>query len=176
METLNRSELMKNSLLEKFYNIPKNREIVYSIVSRNTSYSRRVLEWFCSNYCKKYNVSYKVNDVIFNVFQSYKCQLNGYKKKQFDPFKRFHKGHEEFKFNVTSKKYFMTTVGQLNFFKWCIENKILSYIEQNIDAIKNDMKKNQKITDKQIKTKKITTPHMSRVIFKKCNNILLKFS
>jgi hypothetical protein len=32
-----------------------------------------------------------------------------------------------------------TTIGQLNFFKWTIENKIIEFIEENYEAIENDM-------------------------------------
>jgi hypothetical protein len=32
-----------------------------------------------------------------------------------------------------------TTIGQLNFFKWTIENKIVEYIEENHEAIESDM-------------------------------------
>jgi hypothetical protein len=32
-----------------------------------------------------------------------------------------------------------TTIGQLNFFKWSIENSILEYIEDNYDKIECDM-------------------------------------
>jgi len=32
-----------------------------------------------------------------------------------------------------------TTIGQLNFFKWAIENKIVDFIESNYTAIENDM-------------------------------------
>jgi len=32
-----------------------------------------------------------------------------------------------------------TTIGQLNFFKWAIENKIVDYIQDNYTAIENDM-------------------------------------
>jgi phage antirepressor YoqD-like protein len=32
-----------------------------------------------------------------------------------------------------------TTIGQLNFFKWAIENHILEYIKNNYDAIEKDM-------------------------------------
>ena len=32
-----------------------------------------------------------------------------------------------------------TTLGQLNFFKWAIENQIIEYIEQNYDDILVDM-------------------------------------
>jgi hypothetical protein len=32
-----------------------------------------------------------------------------------------------------------TTIGQLNFFKWAIENKIVEYIQDNYDEIEKDM-------------------------------------
>ena len=32
-----------------------------------------------------------------------------------------------------------TTIGQLNFFKWAIENKIIEYIENHYQIIENDM-------------------------------------
>jgi hypothetical protein len=32
-----------------------------------------------------------------------------------------------------------TTIGQLNFFKWTIENKIIEFIEANYEDIENDM-------------------------------------
>jgi hypothetical protein len=32
-----------------------------------------------------------------------------------------------------------TTIGQLNFFKWAIENDVLKYIESNYSTIDNDM-------------------------------------
>jgi hypothetical protein len=32
-----------------------------------------------------------------------------------------------------------TTIGQLNFFKWAIENRIIDYITENYDMIELDM-------------------------------------
>ena len=43
-----------------------------------------------------------------------------------------------------------TTIGQLNFFKWAIENKIIDFIEQNYTDIEFDMNTNNSIS----KTKK----------------------
>ena len=40
----------------------------------------------------------------------------------------------------------VTTIGQLNFFKWAIENKILDYIEENYDTIENDMNSRNSIS------------------------------
>jgi hypothetical protein len=37
------------------------------------------------------------------------------------------------------EKFMETTIGQLNFFKWAIENKILDYIETNYADIEHDM-------------------------------------
>jgi hypothetical protein len=43
-----------------------------------------------------------------------------------------------------------TTIGQLNFFKWAIENKVIHYIENNYEEIETDMNNNNSIS----KTKK----------------------
>ena len=32
-----------------------------------------------------------------------------------------------------------TTIGQLNFFKWAIENKVIDFIEGNYETIEKDM-------------------------------------
>jgi len=39
----------------------------------------------------------------------------------------------------SSENYVVTTVGQLNFFKWFIENKVVNYAINNIENIDNDM-------------------------------------
>jgi phage antirepressor YoqD-like protein len=39
-----------------------------------------------------------------------------------------------------------TTIGQLNFFKWAIENKIIHYIEKNMNDIEEDMNLNNSIS------------------------------
>jgi hypothetical protein len=39
-----------------------------------------------------------------------------------------------------------TTIGQLNFFKWAIENRIIHYIETNMSDIEEDMNLNNSIS------------------------------
>ena len=56
---------------------------------------------------------------------NYKSQLKAFSKKQFDPFCR----RKRIKFDYEKSKNIITTIGQLNFFKWIIENKILDYIK-----------------------------------------------
>lgn len=101
--------------------------------------SLRILDWFVTNYSKKFNISYQVelNDKTKNfiVYLDYKAQLKAYSKKQFDPFCR----RERILFFDHEGKEIITTVGQLNFFRWSLENKILDYILDNFDIIENDM-------------------------------------
>ena len=65
----------------------------------------------------------------------YKLKLKAYSKKKFDPFCRWDRISIPYK-NDTSIE---TTIGQLNFFKWAIENNVINYIETNYDTIEKDM-------------------------------------
>jgi hypothetical protein len=53
-----------------------------------------------------------------------------------------------------------TTIGQLNFFKWAIENKIINYIQEHYDDIEKDMNDRNSISkrkkDEQLETSAIT--------------------
>jgi phosphatidate phosphatase PAH1 len=42
------------------------------------------------------------------------------------------------------EKSIETTIGQLNFFRWVIQNDILEFINENIEKIDNDMLKTQR--------------------------------
>jgi hypothetical protein len=71
----------------------------------------------------------------FNVFHSYKSQLKSYSKKFFDPFCR--RNRIEYKYNGVDT--ISTTLGQLNFFKWAINYKVIDYIRDNYKEIEDDM-------------------------------------
>ena len=90
----------------------------------------------------------------FCVFSNYKGQLKSYHKRNFDPFCRNIRIH----FYYDNNNFIITTVGQLNFFKWAIENNILNYIEQNLKVIEEDMNiianiKNKSVSNKSCKKK-----------------------
>lgn len=135
----NKAQLLKLSLMD-FYKSKENIYKFVNVIEKNTEYSLRIIEWFCNNYSKKYDISYKLgNNKIFNVYLSYKTQLDSYQKKQFDPFKRKHNGFEKFSLKYDDNKTIITTVGQLNFFKWCICNNVFDYIQSHLREIKLDM-------------------------------------
>ena len=69
------------------------------------------------------------------MYDDYKLKLKAYSKKRFDPFCRW----ERISIPYKNGKYIETTIGQLNFFKWALENKVIEYIEQNYEIIEKDM-------------------------------------
>ena len=71
----------------------------------------------------------------FNTYHSYKAQLKSYSKKRFDPFCR----RDRINFEYSEGKKIETTVGQLNFFKWAINNNIIEYIIKHEKEIETDM-------------------------------------
>ena len=64
--------------------------------------------------------------------------MKAYSKKQFDPFCR----RERIVFEPLDKTLtegFVTTIGQLNFFRWALQNGVLEYAKTNLNEIEKDM-------------------------------------
>ena len=141
---ISKIDLLMTSL-SKFYLDEKNINILIPIVNGLSKISLRVLDWFVTNFCKKHNtvIHYhrdgKPNKLIVHL--DYKNQLKAYSKKQFDPFCR----RERINFIYGKGNELLTTVGQLNFFRWAIEYHVLDYINDNLDIIEADMNNSLKI-------------------------------
>jgi len=116
--------------------INPNMELILPIL-KGESIALRTIEWFVTNYCKQYNIIHNVNGKKLNIYNDYKCQLMGTKKKYFDPCCRNDNKHisKHIPFKYTKNNYIRTTIGQLNFFKWFIENDLLTYITANHKTI-----------------------------------------
>lgn len=140
----NRQSVLMESLTE-FYKDEHNITQLLDILNSNYKVSLRIVDWFVTNFSKKNNVSYmlkKCSGIMcqFIVYIDYKLQLKGYSKKHFDPFCR----RDRIKFNYKENEHIITTVGQLNFFKWAISNNIINYIKNNLKLIELDMNNSYK--------------------------------
>lgn len=136
--------LQKN--LKKFFTKSK-LQLIKSVIDDKKPVSIRKLEWFISVYSKKHNVEYIVKDKTFNVYNSYKNeQLKSYSKKYFDFFRR----NNMIDIKISDKETLHTTVAQMNFFKWVIENNIIDYVIKNVQKINKEMSKK---SSKEEKTK-----------------------
>ena len=145
----NKSVLL--TALHTYYKEPFNIKRLLEVLEDDSKVSLRIIDWFVTNYSKKNNIYYSIyetpkgkktfnstgNRVIrqFNTYHSYKSQLKSYSKKRFDPFCR----RERIVFEYDKQKSVETTIGQLNFFKWAIDNLIIDYIKDNYDEIEHDM-------------------------------------
>jgi hypothetical protein len=136
--------------LSKFYTKTIVNKII-QVINGQSNISLRLIDWFVTNFSKKYNTvitKEKNNNIIhFNVYLSYRSQLKAYSKQLFDPFRR----RDRITFFYDKENSIETTIGQLNFFRWIIQNEILEYIMLNIKEIEADMVKIQK--DNQSKKK-----------------------
>ncbi len=144
------------------------------IIDGNSGISLRVLDWFITNYSKTNHVQYKLDNINdFRVHKDYKSQLKAYSKKQFDPFCRRERILFYYKSSLNNEtKYIITTVGQLNFFRWAIVNKIIHYINDNLQAIETDMLKSAK---KSSQEKKKENNRLKKKINKHEINITVTF-
>jgi hypothetical protein len=132
---------MKN--LMNFYGNKPNLSRMMSIINGESKISLRIVDWFVTNFAKKYYTVYDLytqrgtmqDTIRFKVYNDYKLKLKAYSKRKFDPFCRW----ERISIPYDDEKYMETTIGQLNFFKWAIENKIVEFIESNYEDIEKDM-------------------------------------
>jgi hypothetical protein len=136
---ITQNELLLNNLMD-FYKDEKYLTRMLKIITGESKISLRIVDWFATNYAKKNYTLYPISDtngntIRFKVYFDYKLKLKAYSKKRFDPFCRWDRISIPYK-NSTCIE---TTIGQLNFFKWAIENKVIEYIEENYETIEKDM-------------------------------------
>jgi hypothetical protein len=172
---LNSRHVVLMNKITNFYSNKTNLNILLSVIEGKSSLSLRVIDYFVTNYAREKEIiydNYNINEKNekFMVYYSYKSQLKAYSKKQFDPFCR----RERLlfyidKYNGTDKEPIRTTIGQLNFFRWAIQNNILNYIDKNYKSIEIDMNKVSKYKTKI--TKKIKNKIVSDTII--VNDLLL---
>lgn len=182
------SDKLKNNVLfcaiQKFYDQcpADDKEMFLDIINGKSKMSLRIIDWFITNYTKKFNIIYYIpkkkrsvkrrmspkNNYYesshldqassverFIVYLRYRSQLKSYNKANFDPFCR-----NERITGWGDNGDIITTIGQLNFFRWAIENRVLEYINDNLEDIEKDMntniKKNLKKKKKSLKANKKT--------------------
>lgn len=159
--------------LVRFYGNKALVQKIIPIIEGKSPISLRLVDWFVTNYSKKHGtiITKQVSNNVmhFNVYLSYRSQLKAYSKQQFDPFRR----RDRIMFYYDKDLCIETTIGQLNFFRWVLQNQILEYIETSTDVIESDMIASQKenhnlrLFSENIKLKVITKENGETVVQKR---------
>ena len=136
------NDLLLHKVLRFYHeNGGENMEKMLAVINGTTNISLRIMDWFVTNYSKKHYTVYDLEGSgtppkRFKVYVDYKLKLRAYSKKRFDPFCRWERINVP---HMGGTTYIQTTLGQLNFFKWAIENQVLRYIHENYSVIESDM-------------------------------------
>jgi hypothetical protein len=197
-QLLTQNDLLLNKLLEFYktydvngvYNPNNNLDKMLRIITggeddkKKNDMSLRLIDWFVTNYAKhNFTVIKDDHDTTrrFKVYEQYKLMLKAYSKKRFDPFCRW----ERIQIPYVDDKFIETTIGQLNFFKWAIENKVIEYVEEKDNRIQilHDMnERNSTSSNKQRdnaktrKKRKELSVSATKSIKKEHVEIILKFN
>lgn len=143
-----------------YYNDKNKLTKMLNIINGESYISLRIVDWFATNYAKKYYTVYNIDEhTRFKVYLDYKLKLKAYSKKRFDPFCRW----DRITIPNDENSGIQTTIGQLNFFRWAMENKVIDYIEENYKEIETDMNaRNSTSKNKSIATSASTSSKKTR--------------
>ncbi len=125
-------KILKNFYYKDNY---KKLDLTIPIINGQSQISLRLIDWFVTNYSKKYFTTYNVCNIRFSVYTEYRLKLKAYKKRRFDPFCRW----DRINFPYKNDMHILTTIGQLNFFQWALNKNIIKYITEHKELIENDM-------------------------------------
>lgn len=121
--------------LQQFYAKDDNLRQLSEVLGKNPPVSLRTIDWLVTNYSKADNCYVDGCMIPTNIHIAYKAAQSSVKKKLMDPFCR----RERIVFQNADNEDFVTTLGQLNFFRWAIKNQVLKYAIDNASAIEKHM-------------------------------------
>jgi len=153
--------LLMSSVTSYFQQRPASALTFRDIILGTSPISLRLLDWFVTHYARTRNVLFWIDDHRstihetvtsataarlrkFHLYFEYRAQLKSYTKLYFDPFRR----HDRITFVLDGPHppsaragpvTVETTVGQLNFFRWVFQNRILDYIRAHLTEVEKDM-------------------------------------
>lgn len=129
-----RVELLKRSLLQFYHGKDLFATVISPITSQRTDVSLRLIDHLVTSYAKENDTAYAIDGRAVSIYREYRSRLRAYTKRYFDPFCR------RDRITVTDgSTTLVTTVGQLNFFRFVIDCGLLQYCIEHREAIESSM-------------------------------------
>ena len=155
MDFNNKERLLLKSLILYYKQGNHLETLLHFLKGKQRRLSLRLLDWLVTNYSKKHGVVIKDissgNTNIEFMYLAYKNHLKSYSKKFFDAIARrqriFYKyNHHVHKIRMSemNKFYeqndgFVTTIAQLNAFRFFISSGVIDYAKTHLEDIERDM-------------------------------------
>lgn len=177
----NGHELLLESLTKYFKANKDYEKILVELINGKHSISLRMLDWLVTHYAKANNIIYWIDSNTDYIIESepinkddamnlkkimlyieYRAQLKSYTKFNFDPFRR----RERIVYQIDENTTIETTIGQLNFFRWVFNNRLIDYAIKYNKTILAHMSTGKKNKDFNILNQKIN--------YKSC--VIVKFN
>ena len=154
--------------LIRFYDEDK-LEKIKPLINQEHDISLRLIDWTPTNYAKKKCIKYQLpNGDIIDVWESYKNYMSSYRRNiLFDLFRR---GKcLKVIYGIGEKHYIISSVKQLNSFRWVLEIHLLDYIKKHKKKIEEDHRQSlrRSADNKKNKLRK-KRQELSSSIYKKC--------
>ena len=176
--------LLLSSLSNHYKKKPEQRKMLHDIIVGTSPLSLRIIDWFVTHYARAQNIIYWIDDSTSTLYEhfpssngqhlrkfhlnlEYRAQLQSYTKMYFDPFRRY----ERITFVLESGPLVSieSTVGQLNFFRWALQNHVIEYIMNHIQDIEDNMASFQKSSKERSSS---TTKTRQRIVSSKPVNTI----
>ena len=121
-----------------WYDDEQVRSLLVPVVTQTSDVSLRVLDWFVTNYTKRYRILTAGDESGFNTIATlYKHWLRHYRRKLFDPFRRRERIFFRNPDNRTT--ILCTTCAQANFLKWAETYGVLRQARHCLAEVEADM-------------------------------------
>lgn len=130
-------------------------QLMVDIINKEHDVSLRTVNWFGTKHVATMPSRYRTlpdgRREIYDPEITYGSRLKKYRKKGFDPFRRGNAFEWPYDPDDRSKTV-VTTLCQLQFFQWIFEYELIDYIIENLNSLKEMMRKSEK-TKKDVKKK-----------------------
>lgn len=141
--------------VESFFSKPEHMGKLLPFLHGTSKISLRMVEWFVFTYAMQHTIDWFIGEEYFNVYLDYQAEMEDNRKQRFDPMgrkwrKEKRKNGEKtevmhvyhgINFYYTDTDYVVSSVGQLNFFRWFIGKGVYEYMIQHFDDLIVEMNK-----------------------------------
>ena len=146
-----KDEVLLSSVLQ-WFNEEESRVRTFSdIVNHRNGLSLRIIDWLITNFSKAFSVAIESDGLPRNLCKDYHKNLTAHNKKNFDPFAR----RRRINIVLFGGEHRVSTIGQLNFFRWFLSKDLVEFLIQNKTVIEKHMKDSESKSTRIVKRKMV---------------------